>query len=231
LSPEEAQSLYFKYLSLNNLYHLVETFKQFDNDSLQDFIDYYDFIKENEITKEQLVEAIKMSNDLPNIREEYQEISDQLPDLQKEREFYISDNKLLISKNCELNNECNSLLSKMELQNRILEVIETELNKKRELLDTINNSEEYVTLKNIIEKQINDFLDHKKELLKLTAMTILKIMKEDSDKETLINNILNHKEYPDSEFYLISYEEKIADIAVDTLYNLALEINTNNILH
>ena len=52
LSPQEAQSLYYNYLSLNNLHHFVETFKEFDNDSLQDFIDYYYFMKENGIGKE-----------------------------------------------------------------------------------------------------------------------------------------------------------------------------------
>ncbi len=99
LSPQQAQSLYFNYLSLNNLHHFVETFKQFDNDSLQDFIDYYYFMKENGISKEEIVEAVKISNDYPKIKEEYHEISDQLPDLRKERDFYLSDNKLLKSKN------------------------------------------------------------------------------------------------------------------------------------
>ena len=62
-------------------------------------------------------------------------------------------------------------------------------------------------------------------------MTILNIMKQDPEKDILINNILNPNENPESGFYLISYEEKIAEIAVDTLHNIALEINTNNILN
>jgi transcriptional regulator len=231
LSPEEAQSLYLKYLSLNNLHHFVETFKEFDNDSLQDFIDCYDYIKENGIGKEEIVKSIRMSNDLPNIKEEYQDISDQLPELQKEREFYISDNELLINKNCELNNECNSLLSKIESANRMLELTNNELDKKRDILENIKNSEDYIDLKNRIEEQVNDFLNQKKEFFKLAAMTILNIIKKDPEKETLINNILNLNVNPDSRFYLISYEEKIADIAVDTLHNIVLEINTNNILN
>ena len=169
LSPQEAQSLYISYLSLNNLHHFVETFKEFDNDSLQDFIDYYDFMKENGIDKKEIVEAIKISNDYPKIKEEYHDISDQLPDLQRQRDFYISDNKILICKNCELNNEHNSLVSKIKSQNRTLQLTDNELNKKRELLDTIKNSEDYTNLKNKIEQQINDFLNHKKEFFKLVA--------------------------------------------------------------
>jgi DNA-binding CsgD family transcriptional regulator len=232
LSPQEAQSLYYNFLSLNNLHHLVKTFKQFNkNDSLQDLFDYYDFMKENGITKEEIVEAVKMINELPNIRKEYQEISDQLPELKRQRDLYISDNKFLISKNWELNNQNNSLVLKIESANRMLELTDDELNKKRELLDIIKNSEDHATLKNKVEEQVNDFLNQKKELLKLAAMTILNIMKQDPEKDILINNILNPNENPDSGFYLISYEEKITDIALDTLSDIALELNTNNILH
>ena len=231
LSPQEAQSLYYNYLSLNNLYHFVETFKQFDSDSLQDFINYYDYMKENGINKEEIVEAVKMSNDLPNIKEEYHDIAEHLKELKRQREFYISDNKLLMNKNFEMNNESNLLLSKIESRNRTLEVTENELNKKRELLETTQNSEDYTSLKNKIEEQVNDFLNQKKDFFKLIVMMILNIMKQDPEKETLINKILNPNENSNSGFYLISYEEKIAQIATDALHNIALEINTNTILN
>jgi hypothetical protein len=114
LNPQETNSLYLNYLSLNNLHHFVEIFKEFDNELLQDFINYYYFMKENGITKEEIVEAIKISNDYSIIKEEYQDISDQLKELKRQRDFYLSDNKLLMLKNCELNNEHNSLVSKIE---------------------------------------------------------------------------------------------------------------------
>jgi DNA-binding CsgD family transcriptional regulator len=222
LSPEEAQSLYYKYLSLNKLYHFVETFKEFDSYSFQNFIDYYSFMKEKGIGKKEIVEAIKMSIDLPKIKKEYQEISDKLPGLQNEKDSYIIDNKFLRGKNCELNDECNSLLLKTKSQSKLLELTKNELIKKRELLNTITKSEDYAILKNKVEEQVNIFLNRKKELLKLAAMTILKIIKEDPERDTLISNILEPNESPDSVYYLISYEEEIAEIAVDTLHNSAL---------
>lgn len=172
-----------------------------------------------------------MNNELTKIKEEYHNISNELKDLQKERDFYLSDNELLISKNCELNNEYNSLLSKIEAQNEMLELTENKLNKKRELLETRENSNEYVTLRNQIEEQVNEFLNQKKEFFKLAIITILNIMKQDPEKQTLINNILNPNEKLNFGLYRISYEEKIADIALDILHNVALEINTNNILN
>ena len=87
LSPHEANSLYANYLSLNKIHHFVETFKEFNNDSLQDFINYYQFMKENGNDKKEIVETIKISNDYPKIKEEYHNISDQLPDF-KDRETF-----------------------------------------------------------------------------------------------------------------------------------------------
>ena len=113
----------------------------------------------------------------------------------------------------------------------MLQLTENELNKIRGLLDAIKNSEEYDNLKNKIEEQINDFLNQKKEFFKLVVMTILNIIKEDPKKEILISNILHSNENPDSQFYFVSYEEKIAEIAANTLSNVAIEINTNNILN
>lgn len=136
----------------------------------------------------------------------------------------------MVCKNCELNNEHNSLVSKIKSQNRTLQLTENELNKKRELLNSIKNSEDYVTLKNKIEQQLNNFLNQKKEFYKLVVTTILDIIKEDPEKEILINNILYPNENPQSGFFIILYEEKIARIA-HTLFNITLENNTNNILN
>ena len=172
-----------------------------------------------------------MSNDYPIIKEEYCCISDQLQNLRKERGFYISDNKLLISKNFELNNEYNLLLSKIEKAKKILHLTENEISKKRDLLENIKNSENCVILKNKIEGQVNDFLNQKKELFKLAVMIILNTMKQDPEKDILINNILIPNENPGSVFYLISYEEKIAEIAANTLSDIALEIITNKVLN
>ncbi len=68
---------------MNNLHHFVETFKEFDNNDLLQFIGYYQFMKENGIDKKEIVEAITISNDYPKIKEEYHDITEQLKDLRE----------------------------------------------------------------------------------------------------------------------------------------------------
>jgi len=232
LSPQEAKSSYLGYLSLNNLHHFVETFKEFDNnDLLQDLFDYYYCLKENYITKEEIVEAIKKMKELPNLKEVHQEISEKLKEFKRQREFYIPDNKILKSKNWELNNEYNSLVSKIESEKKMLQSMKNELNKKRDLLGSIENSEDYTILKNKVKEQVNEFVRQESNLFKLAAMTILNIIIRDPKKDILISNILQYNENPDSQFYLDLYEERIAEIAANTLSDIVVEVNTNNIIN
>jgi hypothetical protein len=69
------------------------------------------------------------------------------------------------------------LVLKIESEERMLQLHENEINKKREILENIKNNKDYAILKNKIEEQINDFLNHRKEFFKLVAMTILNIIK------------------------------------------------------
>ena len=230
LSPQEANSLYIDYLTLNNRHHFVERFKELDKDSLQDLIDIYDYMKENGITKEEIVEAIKISNNYPKIKEEYHNISEELKESKRQNEFYVSDNKILSLNHCKLVNEHNSLVLKIESEKRMLQLLRSNINKNREMLENIKNSEDYAILKNKIEEQLKDFLNQKKGLFKLAARKILNIIKQDPTKDILISIIINSNGNLDSQSFLDSYEEKVAKIAADTIFDFALEINKKNIL-
>ncbi|HEX5185845.1 MAG TPA: hypothetical protein VFV86_03055 [Nitrososphaeraceae archaeon] len=112
----------------------------------------------------------------------------------------------------------------------MLQLLRSNINKNREMLENIKNSEDYAILKNKIEEQLNDFLNQKKGLFKLAARKILNIIKQDPTKDILISIIINSNGNLDSQSFLDSYEEKVAEIAADTIFDIALEINTKNIL-
>lgn len=224
MSPQEAKSLYLEYLSLNISHNFIEKYKQFDNISLQHFIKLFNFMQENDLGGREIVKAVKMINDLPKIEEEYNNISNELKDLLRQRDFYLSDNKFLRNINSQLNNEHNILLSKTESEKKSLLFIETMITEETQLLDSINHSEEFNTLKNEIQDHLSEFLNRKKDLFRLTVRTILDIIKEDPENKFFVNNILNPN--ISSPCYLKYYEEKIAQIA-DRLQNQVVDINTN----
>ena len=181
---QEAKKLYMDYLELKGCHHIVEVLQQFDRQTIRNFSKSYT-TNDNRIDEKKLIEAIKISPNLPKIKEEYNIILPKLQDLRNQRNYYNSENKLLISKNLEL---------------------------QEGLSFALNRTKEYIT----------ELLKQKEPYIRASIMTIIKIIKEDPERDTLISNILDPNESPDSVYYLISYEEKIAEIAVDTLHNSAL---------
>ena len=61
LNLQEVQILYhdYDYLISNDRHHFVQAFKEFDNDSLRDLIEYDYVMKENGIGKKETIEGIK----------------------------------------------------------------------------------------------------------------------------------------------------------------------------
>ena len=80
---------------------------------------------DNRIDEKKLIEAIKISTSLPKLKEEYNTILSQLPDLRNQRNYNDSQNKLLINKNLELQDRLSLA------RNRTKEYI-TELLKQKE---------------------------------------------------------------------------------------------------
>ncbi|MGI9010422.1 MAG: hypothetical protein ACR2F1_04435 [Nitrososphaeraceae archaeon] len=163
LGAPEAQKIYTDYLELKGCHHLVEVLKHFNKETIRNFSKSY-MTKDNEIDEQKIIEAIKISTSLPKIKGEYYNISSELINLRDQREFYHSENKLLINKNLILQDE---------------------------LILTWNKVKEHIT----------ELLKQKDSYIRLSIITILKIIKEDPEKEILINNNNLH-----------SYDQKISEV-------------------
>jgi hypothetical protein len=60
----------------------------------------------------------------------------------------------------------------------MLLLTENELNKIKDLSESIKNSEDYTNLIIKVEEQVNDFLNRKKDIFNLAVMTVLDLMKK-----------------------------------------------------
>ena len=105
IGAPEAKKLYMDYLELKNYHHIVEILQQFNIQIIRNFSKSYTTNDDNRIDEKKLIEAIKISTSLPKIKEEYNTILSQIPDLRNQRNYYHSQNNLLINKNLELHDE------------------------------------------------------------------------------------------------------------------------------
>ena len=80
IEAPEARKIYMDYLDLKGCHHLVEVLQQFDRKTIRNFSNSY-VTKDNKIDEQKIIEAIKITTSLPQIKEEYYNIFPQLKNL------------------------------------------------------------------------------------------------------------------------------------------------------
>ena len=145
--------------------------------------------KDNEIDEQKIIEAIKISTSLPKIKEEYYIISSQI--------------KNISSQLINLQNQrdhCNS-------ENKLL------ITKNLILHDDLS------IIRNKTKEHIIELLKQKDPYIRLSIVTILKIIKEDPEKEILINsNNLRFSDQKISEM-VAKFRDTISGTIVDSITN------------
>ena len=85
IEAPEARKIYMDYLDLKGCHHLVEVLQQFDRKTIRNFSNSY-MTKDNKIDEQKIIEAIKITTSLPQIKEEYYNIFPQLKNLRDQRD-------------------------------------------------------------------------------------------------------------------------------------------------
>lgn len=180
IEAPEARKIYMDYLDLKGCHHLVEVLQQFDRKTIRNFSNSY-ITKDNKIDEQKIIEAIKITTSLPQIKEEYYNIFPQLKNLRDQREIYLSGNKLLIDKNLAL-------------------------------------QDDLILIQNKTKEHITDLLKQKDRYIRLSIKTILKIIKEDPEKEILFSNNLRSSDQKISEV-VTKFRDGISETIVDSIIN------------
>jgi hypothetical protein len=183
IGASEAKKIYMDYLD-QGCYHLVEVLQQFNRQTIQNFSKAY-MTNDNRIDEKKLFEAIKISTNLPKIKE-YSSISSQLRELRNQRDSYYSHNNFLINKNLELQDGLS-------------------------------------LTRNKIKEHITKLLKQKDSYIRLSIMTILKIIK-DPEKEILLNN--NNLRSSDQK--ISEMVAKFHDTISETIVHSIINSNNNN---
>jgi hypothetical protein len=220
ISPEEAKNIHLEYLSLENHSQFILVYKELEkNDTLKAFIDLFFHLKENSISREEIVETIKMKNELPNLRKEYAYIHNKISQLEEYRIFLIEDNKFLKDQNDEIEMRLNSTLK-----------FDKKIRQKRELLYELHSSEDYSKAQNKVKLMVNDLLNDNKKVLSLAITYCFDALKKDPKKEILINSLLSSNEENISSIETVLLQEKLRETVENLYYTISARC-TDNILN
>ena len=152
---------------------------------------------DNRIDAKKLIEAIKISSSLPKIKEEYNNKSSQLRLVEEQL-------RLL-----------RGQINYYQPRNNFL------INKNLELQDEFN------FIRNKIKEHITGILKTKDPYMRSSIMTILKIIKDDPEKEILINNNNLHSSDPKISELVTKFKDTISETIINSIINSNNNYNYN----
>ena len=185
------------YLDLKGYHNIADLLQQFDRQTIRNFSKSYT-TNDNRIDEKKLMEAISISSSLPKIKEEYNTKSSQLRLLKEQI-------KLL-----------QEQIDYFSSRNKFL------IDKNLELQDGLNLN----LIRNKIKEYSIEMLKRKDPHIRSSIMTILKIIKDDPEKEILINNNNNNLHFSDQKISKIV--AKFNDAISETIVNSIINSNNNN---
>ena len=230
ISPQEATTIYYDYLSLANLSHLVYLHKKFNNkESFMDFTDL--FIEKKGITAKEIIEGMNMIKERRFRILELEELDIDIAERKEVRDLLKEDNKSAGDYLAETQSMVNSTLEQKDKIDKAIKISRSKFEKKLDSINKINSSEDYYKVRETFKLEVEAFMNNKKNVIPLVILSIISALKNEPQKENIINGLLNsvdsnllHNE--DNMFY----QNKLQKIA-ETTWDTISEVVTDNFLN
>ena len=232
ISAEEAKAFYHEYCSLQYPHQFLHIYTELNKtNSFNHFTDLFHLIREKGLNIEEGIEAIGMVNDIFLLKKEYQDLSNQIANLEKRQELLKADNNSLKYQNEEMERILYSKQEKIDIKEKALEIITKKLRQQQEELHKINSGEAYFTARKKIKLLVEEFLSNKTKVISISVTSIITALKEDPNKQIIIDSILNSSDKNQSDPEVTVFlEEKLRGYA-EKIYNEISEACIESVLH
>ena len=223
INAEEANAFFQEYCSLQYPPQLLQIYTELNNtNSFNQFIDFFHLVRRKELSIEQAIEAIEMINNISLLKEEHQDLSNKVDDLEKLQDSLLIENKISRDQNDELNKRLNSKLEKIETADRILEMKNKEIRNKEQALSNINTGDDYDKARYQIKQLVELLLGNKKKVIGLAVLCLFKAVKENHQKEFPIKDLSKSiYQYVSDSSDKDVYQQKLQDVAEKLWYSIA----------
>ena len=232
ISAEEAKAFYHEYCSLQYPHQFLHIYTDLNKtNSFNHFTDLFHLIREKGLNIEEGIEAIGMVNDIFLLKKEYQDLSNKIANLEKRQDLLKADNNSLKYQNEEMERILYSKQEKIDIKEKALEIITKKLRQQQEELHKINSGEAYFTARKKIKLLVEEFLSNKTKVISISVTSIITALKEDPNKQIIIDSILNSSDKNQSDPEVTVFlEEKLRGYA-EKIYNEISEACIESVLH
>ena len=232
ISTDEAKAFYHEYCSLQYSHQFLQIYNELnETKSFNHFTDLFHLFREKGLSIEEGIEAIGMVNDIFLFKKEHQDLSNEIAKLEKRQDLLKADNNSLKYQNEEMERILYSKREKIDIKEKALEIITNKLRQQQEELHKINSGEAYFTARKQIKLLVNEFLTKKRNVIAISVTSIITALKEDPDKQIIIDSILNSSDKSQSDPEVTVFlREKLREYAEKIYYNIS-DACIDSVLH
>ena len=216
LGESETAKYYEEYLSLKQMHELRIVYDEIGPDVMH-FLELYKLSKDVNMKPEHVVNLLQMSNGyLPLLEQKYRKLTKETDSLESEKQ------KLKI------------LWSQIKLSIKTLDNYKKEiknLQKQKISLGILINNGRYEKVRQIAEKEVNNSLSKRRDLLKLAVASVLESLRQDPDKYNLLINSNQYYsgQYAASHPFIDGYRNLILDEAQKLFELMARDLTNGTI--
>jgi flagellar motility protein MotE (MotC chaperone) len=183
LKADVVDKLYQQFWRLEGLDQLNQVYKEIRR-YLPSFLKLFKLMKQQKMMTEQdVVEALKFGKELPQLKEQFLLLVDEIENL----EYKKNNSKSVLSA---LQNQISAAKDSLKIyQSAIDEKIQDidEAHKKLAQLENIkNNNKDYQEIENIAEQKANDIFSNKRAILMTAVIAVLGALRYHPDKQQLL---------------------------------------------
>jgi hypothetical protein len=177
LTEFETTKFYEEYLNLNNMHELRMLHEKFGDDIVQ-LLELFRLSKKERFNVQHIVTLLRIANnDLPALERRFHRLKKDmvLLELEKQKSEQIGGQVGFLAKLAE------------DYKQRI-----KELHRKKMALEILMNNGQYEKVKQVAEKEVNNSLLPRRDLLKLAVVSVLESIRQNPDK---YNFLINSSQY------------------------------------
>ncbi len=221
MKTEEVKKLYTEYQSLCGLDRLNEIYGKLGED-IEPFFRLYKNMKEQGFGPQEIVKAAKAGNDLPILELRYENLKDDVDQIENTKQNLISEKESLENGIAVSRTIIANLDQVIEKKTKEIKSLDS---KQQMLLDGIlrlMGNKEYKKVKDIAREQVATILSDKKALLTVSLIAVLQALTLNPEKHILISSLSNG--VGNQSYYIEQHRKELLELAEENQDKLASEL-------
>jgi chromosome segregation ATPase len=165
LGYEETRRIHLQFLKLNRMHKLKQIYDEL-GDNIRPFLSLYDKMMENNYSMEQITDAVKLVDSLPQLEERYHALNTETNALESERQKHAVSITMLKNDIDGANREIEFYRNQSEIVMKELSALNSEINAKKNFIENFDNEEGYMRIEEAAKNQTEYVMQNNRQLLR-----------------------------------------------------------------